>query len=64
MQSSVGGGERSSAATAYLYPVIDRDNLDVLVNTRVTKLIETGGKKSKPEIRAVQLQQTNDGTRS
>ncbi|KAF8918132.1 aryl-alcohol oxidase [Mucidula mucida] len=60
MQSSVGGGERSSAATAYLYPVIDRDNLDVLVNTRVTKLIETGGKKSKPEIRAVQLQQTND----
>ncbi|KIY66928.1 GMC oxidoreductase [Cylindrobasidium torrendii FP15055 ss-10] len=44
MQSAIGGGERSSAATAYLYPVIERANLDVLVNTRVAKLVEGSSK--------------------
>ncbi|KAK0494793.1 aryl-alcohol-oxidase from pleurotus Eryingii [Armillaria luteobubalina] len=61
MQSSVGGGQRSSAATAYLNPCQERDNLDILINTRVTKLVQTGaGGWSKPEFRAIQLAQSGD----
>lgn len=62
MQSAIGGGERSSAATAYLYPVMDRDNLDILVNTRVTKLIQTATTDGKAQIHTVELQQTLSGT--
>ncbi|KAK0226303.1 aryl-alcohol-oxidase from pleurotus Eryingii [Armillaria fumosa] len=61
MQSSVGGGQRSSAATAYLNPCQERDNLDILINTHVTKLVQTGaGGWSKPEFRAIQVAQSSD----
>ncbi|EAU87010.1 hypothetical protein CC1G_08481 [Coprinopsis cinerea okayama7 len=42
-QFTIGNGERSSAATAYLAPkYLKRRNLHVLINHRVTKLLQTG----------------------
>ncbi|OBZ67630.1 Pyranose dehydrogenase, partial [Grifola frondosa] len=42
-QSSVDSfGRRSSSATAYLEPIIDRTNLDVLIQTQVTNCWDTG----------------------
>jgi choline dehydrogenase-like flavoprotein len=42
--SSIGGKipKRSSAASAYLLPASDRYNLDVLIQTQVTKVLNTG----------------------
>ncbi len=65
MQSSVGGGQRSSAATAYLNPSQERDNLDILINTHVTKLVLTGARSwSKPEFRAIQVAQSSGGRKN
>ncbi|KAK7054492.1 hypothetical protein VNI00_003690 [Paramarasmius palmivorus] len=55
-QYSIGGGVRNSAATAYLQPAINRPNLDVLINTRVTKVLSSSPNKgSDPVIDVVQL---------
>ncbi|KAF9257653.1 alcohol oxidase [Marasmius fiardii PR-910] len=41
-QFTTGGGERNSATSAYIHPIIEgRKNLDVLVNTRAVKLYST-----------------------
>jgi hypothetical protein len=40
-QFSIANGTRSSAATAYLDPVVDRPNLSVLIGTYVTRVIQT-----------------------
>lgn len=42
-QTTTGGGERSSSSTAYLRPILDRPNLDVVINAQVTRLINIGG---------------------
>ncbi|KAI0764113.1 aryl-alcohol oxidase-like protein [Irpex lacteus] len=43
LQSTIGNSKRSSAATAYLDSAVEnRKNLDVLLNTRVTRLISSG----------------------
>ncbi|KAJ7471308.1 pyranose dehydrogenase [Mycena galericulata] len=40
LQETIGGGERSSAATSYLPPDIQqRPNLDILLNAQVTRLL-------------------------
>ncbi|TFK24117.1 glucose dehydrogenase short protein [Coprinopsis marcescibilis] len=42
LQLTIGNGERSSSATSYLAPkYLNRKNLHVLVNSRVTKLVQT-----------------------
>ncbi|KAF8994729.1 pyranose dehydrogenase [Cyathus striatus] len=42
MQSTIGNGTRSSAATSYLGPrFIDRPNLDVVLNTRISRVLES-----------------------
>ncbi|PIL23708.1 hypothetical protein GSI_13457 [Ganoderma sinense ZZ0214-1] len=41
-QSTYGNGIRSSASSSYIRPFISRPNLDVLVNTVVTRVIKTG----------------------
>ncbi|KAI0077524.1 aryl-alcohol-oxidase from pleurotus Eryingii [Panus rudis PR-1116 ss-1] len=64
MQSTIGGGERSSAATAYLEPVETRSNLDILINTRVTKLVKTGTSKSGPIFKAVEIGQPGSSDRT
>ncbi|KAI0759148.1 aryl-alcohol-oxidase from pleurotus Eryingii [Irpex lacteus] len=56
-QFTIADGQRVSAATSYLEPVLGRSNLDVLVNTHVTKLLQTGTQGGKPVIRGVQFSQ-------
>ncbi|KAF2100581.1 aryl-alcohol-oxidase from pleurotus Eryingii [Rhizodiscina lignyota] len=59
LQSSIGSGIRSSSATAYLDPLrIGRENLDVLIGTRATKLISSKTKGKSPSIEGVELGQT------
>jgi choline dehydrogenase len=61
-QSTIGGGTRSSAATAYLTPALSRPNLDVLVNAQVTKLVQTGTKGGKPSFHTVEFAAQAGGT--
>ncbi|KAJ6617535.1 aryl-alcohol-oxidase from pleurotus Eryingii [Mycena sp. CBHHK59/15] len=56
LQSNAGGGQRSSSATAYLHPVLDRPNLDVLINTQVTRLLDVrNGRSDVPDLRVVEF---------
>ncbi|KAJ3545659.1 hypothetical protein NMY22_g2348 [Coprinellus aureogranulatus] len=64
LQSSIGGGTRSSSATTYLASAIDRPNLDVLINSHVTKLVRTGRNNGKPVFRGVEFSGTPQGPRS
>ncbi|KAJ3575777.1 hypothetical protein NP233_g879 [Leucocoprinus birnbaumii] len=50
-QFSIANGTRTSSATAYLDPVVDRPNLSVLINTHVTRILET----SKGSFRTVEF---------
>lgn len=44
IQATINGGRRSSSATSYLGPnFIARPNLHVLINARITRLLQTGG---------------------
>ncbi|KAI0630562.1 alcohol oxidase [Trametes polyzona] len=57
--SSNGGGIRNSAATSYLSPALSsRANIDVLVQTQVTKLIQTGTDGDVPVFRGVHFAQS------
>ena len=51
MQSATGGGQRSSSATAYLHPNLNRPNLDVLIGAQVTRLISH---TTVPDLRTVE----------
>ncbi|KAI0339469.1 aryl-alcohol oxidase-like protein [Trametopsis cervina] len=57
----IANGQRQSAATSYLAPVLHRANLDVLVNTHVTKLLATGTDHGLAVFRSVQLGQPGSG---
>lgn len=57
MQSSIGGGQRSHSAVAYLEPVLNRTNLDVLINTQFTRLIQSGGVGKTPEFKIAEIAQ-------
>lgn len=57
VQSTVGHSRRSSAATAYVEPVLDRANLDVLIQTQVLKLIQTGQSGGQPVFGEVEVAQ-------
>ncbi|KAI0341273.1 aryl-alcohol oxidase-like protein [Trametopsis cervina] len=56
-QFTLANGERRSAALSYLDPILNRSNLDILVNTHVTKLVQTGTSGGLPVVRGVQLGQ-------
>ncbi|KAI0063370.1 aryl-alcohol-oxidase from pleurotus Eryingii [Artomyces pyxidatus] len=62
-QFSVADGTRVSSATAYLEPALNanRSSLDVLINTQVTKLIQTGTSQGAPVILGVQFAQSASG---
>lgn len=60
-QYSIGGGQRSSASVSYLTPVLSRSNLDILVNTQVTKVVQTGTRDGLPVFCAVQFAQSTYG---
>ncbi|KAI0333807.1 FAD/NAD(P)-binding domain-containing protein [Cubamyces sp. BRFM 1775] len=63
LQGANGNGIRNDAATAYLAPALSRPNLDVLVETQVTKVIQTGTNGSKPMFRGVEFAQSRLFTR-
>ncbi|KAI0063373.1 alcohol oxidase [Artomyces pyxidatus] len=54
-QFSVGGGIRYSSYVAYIQPILSRPNLDILVNTQVTKVIKTGTVRGVPIFTGVQF---------
>jgi hypothetical protein len=58
MFSSIGNGARSSSSTAYLRPASDRSNLDIVVNTQATKLINTGDVNSVPSFNSILVAQS------
>ncbi|KAI9435477.1 aryl-alcohol-oxidase from pleurotus Eryingii [Lactarius indigo] len=60
-QFSIGNGQRSSASVSYLKPVLYRSNLDILVNTLVTKVVQTGTLDDLPNFRGVQFAQSASG---
>ena len=56
--TKIAHGERVSAAEAYISPALARSNLDVLVNTRVTKVVKSGTENGRPVFRTVQFAQS------
>ncbi|KAF7375564.1 Choline dehydrogenase, mitochondrial [Mycena sanguinolenta] len=65
LQSTINGGQRSSAATSYLGPdFMSRSNLHVLVNSRVTQLVQTGMDQGSPAFRSVEYTQSETGPRT
>ncbi|KAF7378173.1 Choline dehydrogenase, mitochondrial [Mycena sanguinolenta] len=63
-QSTINGAQRSSGATSYLGPqFMARSNLHVLVNTRVTRVNQTGTDSGKPAFRSVEVTQSETGPR-
>jgi hypothetical protein len=61
VQSSIGGGTRSSSATTYLEAAKTRPNLDVLISHQVTKLSPIGTVGGKPSFRGVHFASGPDG---
>ena len=57
-QSTIGGGSRSSSATAYIHPSLSRPNLDVVINTTVTKLKKSGKVDGKIAFQTVEMAAT------
>jgi choline dehydrogenase-like flavoprotein len=51
----IGGGVRSSSATAYLQPALKRKNLHVLIENQVTQLIHSGDENGKPAFKKVEF---------
>lgn len=58
IQNTIGGGARSSSGTAYYTPISSRTNLHVLINTRVTKLLNTAEDGDTPVFDSVELEQS------
>ncbi|KAF5356386.1 hypothetical protein D9758_009542 [Tetrapyrgos nigripes] len=55
-QVTAGGGTRSTAATSYLRPALqNRKNIDVVINTRVTRLVKNAQEGLVPVFRAVEV---------
>ncbi|KAF8962180.1 hypothetical protein BDZ97DRAFT_1920652 [Flammula alnicola] len=58
IQSSAGGGMRSSSSTSYLAQANGRPNLTVLIHATVTKLVHTSSSKGVKAFRGVQFTRT------
>jgi hypothetical protein len=55
------GGARENAARAYLAPALNRPNLDVLVETLVTKVVQTGTENGLPVFKGIEFSQSTSG---
>jgi len=55
VQSSIGGGVRSSSSTSYLANANRRPNLTVLINATVMKVLQSGTKDALKSFRSVQF---------
>ncbi|KAJ7173927.1 aryl-alcohol oxidase-like protein [Mycena crocata] len=61
LETSVGGGSRSTSSSAYLRPALNsRKNLDLLLHTQVTRLVSTS---SSLTFKGVQVSQTSAAAR-
>ncbi|KAF9489097.1 aryl-alcohol oxidase-like protein [Pleurotus eryngii] len=64
MQSTIKGPLRSSSATAFLSPALDsRNNIDLLYQTQVTKLFQTGTEQGLPVFRGVEFARSSSAPR-
>ncbi|KAG6910317.1 hypothetical protein DXG01_011385 [Tephrocybe rancida] len=64
IQVTIDKGRRSSSATSYLAPkFLKRSNLDVLVNTRVTQIIQTGTSRGRPAFHALEATRNSTAPR-
>ena len=61
-QSTIGNSHRASSATQFLQPAAVRPNLDVLIHSTVTKLIQTGILDGKPEFKNVEFATAVNGS--
>lgn len=61
--ATIGGGMRSSSATAYLAPVSGRPNLDIVINAQATKLVMTGKVNGLPSFHSVEVAEKAGGKR-
>ncbi|KAJ3970847.1 GMC oxidoreductase-domain-containing protein [Lentinula raphanica] len=59
-QATIANGRRVTAASAYLVPAMLRPNLDILVNTQVTKILQSNIKDNLPVLKAVQFLSIGD----
>ncbi|EIM84128.1 aryl-alcohol-oxidase from pleurotus Eryingii [Stereum hirsutum FP-91666 SS1] len=57
-QTTISDGARSSSARDYIAPVLNRSNLDVVVNTQVTKIVQTGTLNGLPVFSGVEFAQS------
>ncbi|KAG6910322.1 hypothetical protein DXG01_011390 [Tephrocybe rancida] len=55
LQSTIGKGQRSSSATSYLAPNILRQNLDVVLGTQVTRILQTTVSGKQPALRTIEV---------
>ncbi|KAF2730513.1 aryl-alcohol-oxidase from pleurotus Eryingii [Polyplosphaeria fusca] len=64
-QFSIGDSRRSSAATAYLDPLFtsSRKNLDVLIYTQVTRLVQSDGSGDMPEFKTIEIATSGEAER-
>jgi hypothetical protein len=60
--ASIEFGKRASSWTHYLKPVMNRTNLDIVLNTHVTRVIQTGWEDGLPEFRGVEYAVDTSGT--
>ncbi|KIK53520.1 hypothetical protein GYMLUDRAFT_265013 [Collybiopsis luxurians FD-317 M1] len=61
VQYTMANGQRVNAATAFLQPVLSRGNLDILVNTHATKIVQTGSQGRTPIFRGVEFANNASG---
>ncbi|KAG5651689.1 hypothetical protein H0H81_007820 [Sphagnurus paluster] len=62
LQTTIDKSRRSSSATAYLPPaVLQRSNLYVLVNTQVSRVLQTSSSGSTPAFRGVEFRASGGG---
>ncbi|TFK37862.1 aryl-alcohol oxidase-like protein [Crucibulum laeve] len=61
-QSTIGStSKRSSSATGYLNSIFQRKNLDILIQTQVTKLLPSNSNSKIPSFQTVQFAQNSTG---
>ncbi|KAF8148700.1 aryl-alcohol oxidase-like protein [Crassisporium funariophilum] len=63
LQSSIGNGARSSSATTYLAQALERPNVDVVIETQVTRLLQIDNSSLLPTFRGVECSQSRAGPR-
>lgn len=57
----ISNGARSSSARDFIAPALSRPNLDVVVNTQVTKIVQTGTLDNLPIFSGVEFAQNASG---